>query len=611
MHQGVEMDYLQWTPDSSSVIFRSTVTGISEFHRVGCDGRGSVQLTAGSAGVDPRISPCGGWLAYLSPRSGNREVWLHPLTEEGGADDIQLTDLGGEINSLAWAPSGEAMAVACNRYGSFDVYQVDLGTGEWERLTDGDVHEHFPAYAPDGTRLYYVRLSESWEDHTVVEVELAGGETRSVVQDPGLFDYQIGKRFSYPLPSPDGEAMLFRSHRNNWINYWRADLADPGEPEPLCEEEYDQAGESGTISLGDASWSPDGRFVAYPSNRNGNVELRVVCLATGESEAIAADGEGVVTHPAWSPDGEKIAFTYQDFLSPPDVHIVRVRGEGDELQFGEPERLTNSVPAGLRRKLNRPEKHTFFSFDGLEIPAYIYRPDDAPDEPGPAILEIHGGPVDQFRDTIHHVVQYYVQRGYTVMMCNVRGSAGYGKEFERGISNGWGVDDLKDLVAGARYLVEQGLADPERIGVTGQSYGGFLSMAVACCAPKGVFQAAIGRTGYADWGHYYRHGGKRTVKLMLHSMGRMEDHPERYEKGAPLRHADGATMPLFIVDQDAPPTEPNPGLRADLASALGAANKVIKYESYPSTGGAYARSDAGANQLLPDMIEFFDTYLKR
>ena len=610
IHQGVELDTPQWLPDGSGIIFRSSVGGSSDFWCVEPDGGPLRRLTVHSGGQAPRVSPDGRWLAYLSNRSGCREVWIHPLAGDLGADARQLTAFRADVNTASWAPDSRSMAISCNRYGSYDTFEVDVPSSTWQRLTsNSNRHEQYPVYLPDGNRIAFVRLSENWEDHEIVVTDRRGSSQQIVARDEDFFDYQLGRRFGHPLISPDGRRLLFRSHRSNWINYWQLELGATSEPTPLHPEDFDQACESGSITCGEACWSPDGRRVAFLSNRNGNVQLRVVSSDGGASTVVAADGEGVASHPQWSPDGRWIAFLYQSFLAPADIWVAEVTENDRGIIASGLRQLTDSMPVGLARKFNTPEKVHYESFDGTRIPAYVYRPTQVSKDPGAAIIEVHGGPWDQFRDTMHVVIQFYVQRGYTVLLPNIRGSSGYGKEFQEKIQSGWGVDDLKDLSAGAQYLVARGLADPHRIGVTGQSYGGSMAMAAAVFAPPGTFQAAVSRVGYADWHHYTLHGGQASVKLLRHVLGDPQENQDLYIRSSPLRWTQQAHLPILVIDQESPPGEPSPDQREAFVKRLKSFNKPAWYKKYASTGGPYARSEAGAKQMLPDVIKFFKAYL--
>lgn len=620
IHQGVKLDDLQWFPDSSRIIFHSQFSGSSEFWSVSPEGGPLIRLTVGSDGTSPRVSPDGRWLSYISPKSGPGEVWIHPLDPDLGSDDRQLTNLGADVNSANWAPDGQSIVLSCNRYGSYDVYEVSVPDGAWRRLTsDPDKYEHYAVYTPDGRNIVYVQLNDTWEDHDIIQIDRNGNNRQILARDRDFFDYQMGRRFGHPLISPDGKWLLFRSHRSNWINYWKVDLdpqrgAEHAMPTPLCSEEFDQSAESGSITCREAAWSPGGRYVAYVSNRDGNVQLRVVSRDGRECVVVAAEEEGVASHPAWSPDSRRLAFLYQSFTKPPDVWVAEVEECKGRLAVLAARQLTYSMPRGLERKLIPPEKVEYASFDGTIIPGYVYRPRQRSSEPGPAIIEVQGGPVDQFRDTMQIVAQYLVQRGYTVLMPNRRGSAGYGKDFEEMIRTGWGIDDLQDIVAGAEYLAEAGLANPRRIGVTGSSYGGAMTMMLACAAPQGVFQASISRSGYADWAYYYGHGSQRTVKLLRHSLGPLDENKELYRKSSALNKVQEAQTPVFVIDQEADPTAPRVDQRQEFVAGLRQFDKPVRYRKYKNTrvaylGLIYSHHPSAAKEMLPDMVEYFRQYL--
>lgn len=615
VHQGVEHDRILWTKDSSHIIFRSRTSGTSELWSVSSTDGCLTRLTINSGATSPRISPDGRWLSYLSIKSGAKEVWLHPIDAALGTKDIQLTHLHGEINSAAWAPDSQSMTVSCKQYGVYDVYEISLSSGKAKRLTTNQTcDEYYPVYTSDGQEILYVEVSESWEDHKLMQMDRNGDNRKAIAHEIGFFDYRNGRQFGHPLVSPDGTRLLFRSRRNNWINYWQVNLEqeqNPYKPTPLHAEEFEQCAESGSISCGEAAWSPDSRFVAFISNQDGNIQLHLVSRDGGQTTVVAGNEGGVASNPSWSPDGTRLAFLFESFTQPPDVWLVDVHVEKGNITTSAPRQLTSSIPKMVQRKLQAPRKVTFESFDGRMISGYLYRPDRQGDQPGPAIIEVHGGPPDQFRDTLHLVVQYYVQRGYTVLTPNIRGSAGYGKEFEMAIRTGWGVDDLQDLIAAAKFLTDHKIAHPEQIGITGQSYGGFLSMMAACSAPCGVFRASISRSGYADWLSYYQRKDGDTPKLLRHTLGDPEENKDLYRKSSALHRAKEAQTPIFVIDQESDETMPQVDMRLDFVRELNRYDKPVEYKKYRDTGGTYARSHSAANEMLPDMMNYFDKYLRR
>ena len=140
---------------------------------------------------------------------------------------------------MNWSPDGRSVAVSCNRYGSYDIYVVEVSSGKFVRLTDGPLYAVNPVFTPDGQQILYVRLDDSWEDHDVIRISPDGKEQEIVVQDTDFFDYSYGGTFGYPLVSPDGERVLFRSQRGGHVNIWTAPV-DGGEPEPLSLEDAEQ-----------------------------------------------------------------------------------------------------------------------------------------------------------------------------------------------------------------------------------------------------------------------------------------------------------------------------------------------------------------------------------
>ena len=463
-----------WSPDGSRILFSS---GLSDSGLMTIDPRGGfpvrVPAGVGTAGhflasSETRWSPDGKWISFISSKSGSPELWLWSVAD---GQEIQLTDLGGRVNSMSWSPDGTWIAFADDRYGNYDIWRVAVPEGDVQRLTHQDRYEVFPTWTPDSKHILYVRLDERWADHEVLEMPASGGESRLVVEDTDFFDYGAGTKFGYPRVSPDGQTVLFPSHRSGWINYWVVPRSG-GEPRPIAPEEADQT---------EAKWSPDGQQILYISNHNGTHELRVIPASGGAPRTLVAPQTGVVAKPEWSPDGTRISYTLETPTTPEDLYVVSVAN-------GQSTQLTHSMPAGqLEEQLVVPEKITYPSTDGLTISAYLYKPVHAqPGERFPGILWIHGGPTSQFNDTFQQHVQFFVQRGYVVLLPNIRGSSGYGKAFEDANNPCWGHCDLEDVRAGVEYLKTLSYVDAEKMGITGTSYGGIMRHDGGCFCARSI-----------------------------------------------------------------------------------------------------------------------------
>jgi dipeptidyl aminopeptidase/acylaminoacyl peptidase len=587
----------EWAPDGGSILFQSGLGGGAGLWSIRPAGGFPTRLVPALGSVPyqasymPRWSPDGAWIAYASGRSGATEIWLWSARD---GREVQLTRLGQtRINSMAWSPDGRRIAFAGDRQGSYDIWTVTVPGGEVTRLTTDGRYEVFPSWTPDGRTLLYVQLDEDWVDHDVMAMPAEGGPARLVVRDTSFFDYGAGRTFGYPMVSPDGRWVLFRSHRSGWINYWVAPLDGRGAPRQVAPEEADQSG---------GAWSPDGRSVAFTSNRNGTHDLRVAPAAGGPARVVAAPpGMGVIANPAWSPDGRSLAYTLATPTDPGDLYVVPAAG-------GPPARLTTSTPGGnAAAVLATPEKVTYRS-GPYEISAYLYRPANIPAGARlPAIMYIHGGPTSQFNDTYQAQVQFFVQQGYVLLLPNIRGSSGYGRAFEDANNADWGHGDLEDVKAGAEFLKRLPYVNAGRIGITGTSYGGCMTLSAVAFAP-GVFQAAVAASGYGDWIDFYTEQEFRHVKLLDYEFGPLGPATEAaYRRSSPFFSVAAIQTPLMLVHGEG--QFPNSHASRKFAAEMERYYKVFRYETYPGEN-YYVSSPANQRKMFLDMLTFFDLYLK-
>ena len=604
-----------WSPDGSEILVQSALTG--GLTTISPDGGFPVRIPVemGSSGhflasQMPGWSPAGSWISYVSDKSGAPEIWLWSTAD---GREAQLTNLGARINSMSWSPDERWIAFAGDRYGNYDIWKAEVATGRVQRLTTDERYDVFPSWTPDSRHILYVRLDDAWEDHEVIEVDADGANPRTVLVDTDFFDYRAGGTFGHPQPSPDGRHVLFPSHRSGWINYFVAPLAegrsrtggaDRDEPRQIAPAEADQSG---------AAWSPDGRWIAYAENHNGRHELRLASADGGEPRILVSPEEGVVSAPSWAPGSDAIAYFAEGLTKPKDLFTV-------SLADGKTRQLTRSMPAGgFEGRLAAPEKVSYASSDGFEIPAYIYRPPattsstlgdagaTASAGKRPGVLWIHGGPTSQFNDTFQQHVHFFAQRGYVVLLPNIRGSSGYGKSFADANNGCWGHCDLEDVVAGGEYLKTLPEVDPERIGITGTSYGGVMTMYAVAFAPD-YFRAGIAGSGYADWVHFY-HGENelRHVKLLEHELGAFATSEDVWRRSSAVTQVDKVATPLFMVHGVG--RYPGSDQSELFARALENYYKPFRYTTYPDEN-YYVYGKANRRQMLADMLAFFDQFLK-
>jgi len=270
--ESVAPEPLSWIRGDSAVLYVAAPPTGAELREVPAAGGPSRLVSAELgdmpflAGHEPRVSPDGRWVAYLSNAADATgegvevEVWLQSVENREPAR--RLTHLAASINSFQWAHDSRTVVLSSSRSGRYNLYRTDISSGTTVRITNDHRYEVYPAPASD-SRLLFVRLDDTWTRHEIWSIEEATGDQSLVAADEDFFDYHYGRTFGYPLPSPRGDCVLFRSHRSGWINYWAAPLRNGRtEPRALVPAEADQS---------EATWSPDGSRLAYIENHNGTL----------------------------------------------------------------------------------------------------------------------------------------------------------------------------------------------------------------------------------------------------------------------------------------------------------------------------------------------------
>ncbi|MBM4186748.1 MAG: S9 family peptidase [Gemmatimonadetes bacterium] len=605
-----------WAPDGQRIYFGSSLGGIWS---VPAGGGTATRVAREVATGLVRLSPSGGQFAYLSDKSGNPEIWLWTVAD---ASERRLTDLGARINAFSWSPDGRTIALSALLFGQFDVYLVEVASGRARRLTSDPRFETSPAWAPDGRTLYYWRSDDRWADHDLMAISVTGGESRLVASDRDLFDYgTIGTRskMGYPLVSPDGKQVLFKSHRSGWINVGRAPPGGGGAARPLAAEAADQS---------DARWSPDGSRVAFASIDDGTQRIVIAPVAGGtairldhptavtQSRGVASDGSGGARHglasaPEWSPDGSKLAYLFGTPTAPNDLFVAPAPAAGTA---PAPIRLTQSIDPAIERTMVVPEKIRYQS-DQLSISGYLFRPPaGTPGQPYPGVMYIHGGPTSQFADSYLPQAQFLARAGYLVLAPNIRGSSGYGKAFEDANNPCWTHCDLRDVVAGVEYLKKLPGVDTANMGITGNSYGGIMSMGAVAHAP-GVFRAAAPQSGYANWISFQDYNTElQHSKLNAYEWGPYPDSAAVYRRNSAIFSAHRVTTPVLLIQGAGLDQVWRPGVypitaSLEFAHALDRLNKVVQLKTYPGES-YYVTGRENSRQVLLDIAEFFDRHLR-
>jgi dipeptidyl aminopeptidase/acylaminoacyl peptidase len=534
--------------------------------------------TSKKPATHPRFSPDGRYLAFLSSREGKKtQVWL--LDRRGG-EGVKLTDYKADVSDLAWSPDATRLALVVRDVDPDDPDIAGDDDAQGDRAESGEKKPKPPKPIVI-TRRQFKRDGEGYlrefRDHLHV-FDLRTKQSAQVTSGP--YDDEE------PAWSPDGRSLAFVSNRT----------ADPDSNQNS--DVFVVAAEAGatpralTTSPGTdhaPAWSPDGRFVAYVAGGDpkdmwyGTENLGLVAAAGGEARVLTRPLDRNVSQPRFSTDGKAVLFLVENGGN---SHLVRISvdggaiervvgGERDVKAFDlargalvvlesrphQPAEISAVSPGGasagaLRRlttvndaflkgiRLGAVERFKATSADGTPIDVFLTRPPDAPEGARlPAVLRIHGGPTSQYSTEFELEWQMLAAHGYAVVAANPRGSTGYGQAFARAIWADWGNKDYDDVMAAVDAAVARGVADPERLGVGGWSYGGILTDYVI--TRTGRFKAAV--SGASEANYLSNYGTDHYQYEWETELGLPWKETERWVRLSPWFQVEKVTTPTLIL----------------------------------------------------------------
>jgi len=523
----------------------------------------------------PVWSPDGKWLAFCIKEH------VHLVPCEGGLPR-KITDFATAASSPRFMPDSRGLIVSVERNEADQLLLTDID-GNWPRaLTTDPLGDHWDARpSPDGRSIVYtLRRFDDLNRLDVVLLEVETGKSITLYGRPST-------RALSAKWSPDGK--------------WIAFIAQETERDEIYLVKPNGDGLHQLTHTGQDvfqfEWSPLGKQLAAIFNQNGAFDLSLIEVETGSVTDLRS-GVGVHSNPNWSQDASFITFEYESPLLPPDLYQIDVFSKQvKQLTFSNPPILQNN-------KKFVPEIVSYKSYDGLDIPAFLYRP-EKPN--GAAILYAHGGPKDQYGYFWDELAQYFTAKGYTYLAPNYRGSTGYGKQYERANYENWGIGDTQDCLHGAKLLGNFKEIRPESIGIAGGSYGGYMTMCALSRDPDYLFACGVSKYGDSNLVSSWALCEKRLRLYTEMFLGHPATHTSFYLKGSPISDVKNVQKPMLILhgllDTIVPPESSE-----EWVEALKRYDKVFEYKTYDDEPHGFLRRE-NLQEVYERMEQFLDWYL--
>jgi dipeptidyl aminopeptidase/acylaminoacyl peptidase len=588
---------LAFTADSANLLFASNISGQFNLWSVPVAGGWPDQLTAFAdetvRGVG--VSQTDGRIVLCADHDGDEFHQLYLIDPDRGWPE-KITDepqVQHYVGSDAWSPDGTTFAYAANARKPTDMetWIRDLETGK-SRPVFGVGMFSFPGpWSPDGAKLLAIEFRNNSDASIhLVDVEAATSRELTPHEDDALF---------FPGAwEPDGSGFYFVTDEGS--EFRGLAFYD------LANDQYEWV-EEPTQDVEDLKASHDGRVLAWLVNDDGYDRLRLRDLETGRDLPAPELPDGARPHLtgaepplAVSPDGSQAALILASPRRPPEAWVV-------DTETGAASAVTDSRIGGLTEDdLVDVELISFPSFDGRDIPAWLYRPQA--EGKVPVLLSIHGGPEAQERPVYQPVYQYLLSRGIAVLATNIRGSTGYGKSYQRLVQRDWGGGDMQDWEHAVKWLHQQDWVEPDRIGVYGGSYGGFAVLTCVTRLPD-YWAAAVDIFGPSNLVTFAKAVPPTWKRFIARFVGDPETEVDFLMERSPITYVENVKTPLLVI-QGATDPRVVKGESDQLVERLKSLGREVEYVVFEDEGHGFTKrqNELKAYALA---VEWLEKHLNR
>jgi dipeptidyl aminopeptidase/acylaminoacyl peptidase len=566
-----------WSPDGKTISFVSNISGRNNLWLVPAEGGWPMQLTiSDQRQTAPAWSPDGKWIAYQSDYDGDEQwdiFFVSPKT--GQVVNVTNTREIAE-ESPTWSPDGRYLAYIVKPKTSsvFEIDIFDTLMRETKHLTTGtpaDKMNFSPIWSKDGKWIVYTQQQAKGTDSNIFLAEVATAKSTLLTPHQGEQLYTANDI------SPDGKHLLITSNAGN--GYDNAGLLNIASKKLdwLTQDKWEVNG---------GNFSPDGKYVTWTANVEGNTGIYLHNLASGKTTSLPLP-TGVNSpggsESAFSRDGSRLLYYHNGPTAPNDAWVYT-------MATGKSHQVTHSLVAGVPTDhMVEPYLVHYPSRDGKwTISAFLYVPYNMQrNGQNAAIVYVHGGPTAQTVNSFNRFVQYMVNQGYMVIAPNYRGSTGYGKEFQQANLFDMGGGDLQDVLAAADWIKQTGFLDPKKIALVGGSYGGYMTMMGVTKAPD-VWAAGVPIVPFVNWFTEIEHEDPVLQQSDLATMGDLVKNKALYEDRSPINFIDQVKAPLLLLAGGHDPRCPHEET-LQVVEAIKKRGGTVEYKIYENEGHGFAK----------------------
>ena len=550
----------------------------------------------------PRWSPDGRRFAFLSDRQETTQIYLFPTD---GGEAIRLTEGKNAVRAFEWSPDGKEIAfLATEPKGEAEekkekekddarvvdrddkptrLWLIDVESKKVRQLSAGNWQIQEAKWTPQGDRLIVSATDHpevDQETDRIFSIATSDGQMKQIATPRGPFG-QLSI-------SPDGASVAYLAAR-----------VDGPSPHDLYVQPL-AGGPARNLTAGSIDrpiagfvWRADGSILALAVN-GFHTQFYVI---TPGGKAVA-QAEFQVNPGSFDAAAKAIAFAGETTVDAPEVWVAT--------QPGVAEVVTHLNESWKQIALVKPEFLRYKSFDGTEIEAALLKP--AGYQSGtkvPLVVIVHGGPTGRWADSFQSWGQLLAARGYAVLYPNVRGSTGYGYRFLAKNRADWGGGDFKDVMAGVDFIIASGIADPDRLGIAGWSYGGY--MASWAITQTNRFKAAMTGAGLSDLASEF--GTEDGSSYDEWFFGTPYEKPQGFIKSSPITFIKNAHTPTLILQGEADVTDPI-GQSQQLYRGLKRYGVEAEFVVYPREGHGF-REEKHQLDVLNRIVAWFDGHLRK